>query len=141
MDTIKGIKQILVNGIVAGIILSLIYFMALFSGIYLFPQLVEEYYNPVFNMQGNKALLYFMHPFIVSFVLAWFWHRFKSFFKGSFWLRGLELGLMYGGGAVLPYMWIIFCSFAVSFSLVISWFFYGLLQGIVVGIFYARISP
>lgn len=141
MTATKNLKQIFINGIIAGILLLAIYFIALFLGIYLFPTLVEEYYSPVFNMEGNKAILYFLHPFIVSFALAWFWQRFKSFFKGSSWQRGLEVGLIYGVVAVLPSMWIIFSAFAVSFPLVISWFFYGFMQGIVTGVFNAKISP
>lgn len=137
----KGIKQIVVNGMVGGVILSLIYFLSLLSGIYFFPKLIEEYYSPAFNMEGNKAIVYFMHPLIVSFVLAWFWHRFKSFFKGSFWQRGLEVGLIYFVIAVLPSMWIIYSAFAVSLPLVFSWLFYGFMQGLVAGIFYAKINP
>lgn len=141
MFSIKGIKQIFIPGIMAGLILSAIYFLALFSGIYLFPQLVEEYYSPVFNMEGNKAILYFMHPFIVSFVLAWFWYRFKHFFKGSFWQRGIEVGSIYCIIAISPSIWIIYSAFAVSIPLVISWLFYGFMQGLVAGIFYAKVNP
>lgn len=134
-------KNIIVKGFLAGTILLVINFIALFVIIWFMPGLAKEYYSPVFNMEGYKGGLYFLHPFIVSFALAWFWLRFKNIFKGAFWLRGLEMGLAYGVVAVLPSMWITFSAFAVSLPIVLSWFFYGILQGVVVGIVYAKINP
>ena len=134
-------KKFLIKGIVAGFTLLVLSYAALYLVVTLLPSLAEEYYNPVFDMSGNKAVLYFLHPFILSFALAWFWRRFKSLFHGSFWIRGIEMGLVYGVIAVLPSMWITFGAIAVSLPLVLTWFLYGLFQAIVVGIIYAKISP
>lgn len=134
-------NKLLIKGFVAGVILLVFSYLALYLIVTFFPRLAEEYYNPVFSLEGDKTILYFIHPFILSFTLAWFWGRFKSLFTGPFWWRGIEMGLVYGLIATLPSMWITFSSLAVSFSLVFTWFLYGLFQAIVVGIVYAKISP
>ena len=116
-------------------------YAALYLMVNFFPSLAEQYYDPVFDMTENKALLYFAHPFVLSFALAWFWRRFKGLYHGPFWWRGIELGLSYGLIATLPSMWITFSSLSVSFGLVFTWLIYGIFQAIVVGIIFAKISP
>lgn len=134
-------KNVLIKGIVAGVILLILSYAALYLVVRFLPNIAEEYYNPVFSLEGDKTVLYFLHPFILSFALAWFWRRFKSLFTGPFWWRGIEMGLVYGIIATIPSMWITFSSLAVSFTLVFTWFLYGLFQAVVVGIIYAKISP
>ncbi len=134
-------KKLLIKGIVAGAILLLFSYVALYLVVAFLPDLAEEYYNPIFDLEGEKTYLYFLHPFILSFALAWFWKRFKSLFHGPFWWRGMEMGLVYGLIATLPSMWITFSSLAVSLPIVLTWLAYGLFQAIVVGIVYAKISP
>jgi len=134
-------KKFLIKGIVAGVVLLVFSYLALYLLVAFFPDLAELYYDPVFSLEGEKGVLYFMHPFILSFALAWFWRRFKSLFHGSFWWRGTEMGLVYGLIATLPSMWITFSSLSISVSLVITWFLYGVFQAIIVGIIYAKMSP
>lgn len=134
-------KKFLLKGIVAGAVLLVFSYVALYLVVTFVPGVAEEYYNPIFDMGGDKTILYFLHPFILSFALAWFWRRFKSLFHGSFWVRGIEMGLVYAVIAVLPSMWITFSALAVSLPLVLSWLAYGLFQAVVVGIIYAKISP
>ena len=134
-------KKFLIKGILAGAVLLLLSYTALYLVVILFPDLAEQYYDPIFSFDGDKSILYFAHPFILSFALAWFWRRFKSLFHGPFWWRGIEMGLVYGLIATLPAMWIIFSALSVSLGLVLSWLAYGVLQAIVVGIIFAKISP
>lgn len=134
-------KRFLIKGFLAGAALLALSYVALNLIVAFFPQLAEQYYDPIFSFEGEKAVLYFIHPFILSFALAWFWLRFKSLFHGSFWWRGTEMGLVYGLIATLPSMWITFSSLAVSFGLVFTWLLYGVFQAIVVGIIFAKISP
>ena len=134
-------KKFLIKGFVAGAVLLAFSYSALYLMVNFFPSLAEQYYDPVFDMTEEKAILYFAHPFILSFALAWFWRRFKGLFHGPFWWRGIELGLSYGLIATLPSMWITFSSLAVSFGLVFTWLLYGIFQAIVVGIIFAKISP
>lgn len=134
-------KKFLIKGVVAGAVLLVLSYAALYLLVTFFPDLAELYYDPVFSLDGEKEILYFLHPFILSFALAWFWRRFKSLFHGSFWWRGIEMGLVYGLIATLPSMWITFSSLSVSISLVFTWFLYGVFQATIVGIIYAKMSP
>ena len=134
-------KNFLIKGIVAGTVLLAFSYISLYLLVFFFPQLAESYYDPIFNFDEGKSVLYFAHPFVLSFVLAWFWKRFKSLFHGPFWWRGIEMGLVYGLIATLPAMWITYSSMAVSLSLSLSWLLYGTIQAMVVGIIFAKISP
>jgi hypothetical protein len=134
-------KKFLIKGIVAGAVLLVFSYVALYLLVAFFPGLAELYYDPIFSLEGDKGVMYFLHPFVLSFALAWFWRRFKSLFHGSFWWRGIEMGLVYGLIATLPCMWITFSSLAVSATLVFTWLIYGVVQAMVVGIIYAKISP
>jgi hypothetical protein len=134
-------QKFLIKGFAAGAVLLVLSYIALYLVVTFFPSLAEQYYDPVFSLDGDKAALYFIHPFVLSFALAWFWRRFKGLFHGPFWWRGIEMGLVYGLIATLPSMWITFSSLAVSFGLVFTWLLYGVLQAIVVGIIFAKISP
>lgn len=134
-------QKFLIKGFAAGAVLLVLSYIALYLVVTFFPSLAEQYYDPVFSLDGDKAALYFIHPFVLSFALAWFWRRFKGLFHGPSWWRGIEMGLVYGLIATLPSMWITFSSLAVSFGLVFTWLLYGVLQAIVVGIIFAKISP
>ncbi|MGZ5304694.1 MAG: hypothetical protein ACXWDO_11315, partial [Bacteroidia bacterium] len=80
-----------------------------------FPELFIDYNNPLFNSDGSRDILFYLHAFIISLALAWFWDRFKGLFHGPFFLRGLEFGLVYSIVALLPVMWIII-RFSLKFS-------------------------
>jgi hypothetical protein len=134
-------KNFLIKGIVAGTVLLAFSYISLYLLVFFFPQLAESYYDPIFNFDEGKSVLYFAHPFVLSFVLAWFWKRFKSLFHGPFWWRGIEMGLVYGLIATLPAMWIVFSAMAVPFSMIITWLLYGIFQAVVVGVIFAKISP
>lgn len=135
-------QKIILSALLSGAILLALAFGTIYFSIAFFPSVVEEYYNPTLFWPGDeRAILFFIHPFILSFALAWFWNRFKDQFKGVPLLRGLELGIVYGVVATLPSMWITFSAIAVSFSMVMTWFLYGLLQATVAGIVFAHTNP
>lgn len=134
-------QKFLVKGLAAGAALLVLSYLALYLMVILLPSIAEQYYDPMFSFDGNKAALFFLHPFVLSFALAWFWRRFKGLFQGPFWWRGIELGLVYGLISTLPAMWMVFSAMAISISLVITWLIYGVFQAIVVGIIFAKISP
>jgi hypothetical protein len=134
-------KKILISGLIAGAILFILSYGGLFLAVRFFPSLFIEYNNPLFNSDGSRDMLFYMHAFIISFALSWFWDRFKGLFKGQFILRGLEFGLVYSIIALLPVMWISFSALDITVSMVISWFVYGLVQAIIAGIVFAKINP
>lgn len=134
-------KLITIKMLVAGIILLVISYLALFLMVNLVPSLAEQYYDPMFSFEGSKSWLFFIHPFIISFALAWFWKRFKELFHGSRWWRGTEVGLFYGLIAVVPSMWMIYSALNISLPMVITWAIYGVLQAVIAGIISAHINP
>lgn len=134
-------KKILLPGLIAGAVLLALSYALLYGLINFFPTFVEEFYNPVFYPGNDRAILFFMHPFIIGLALAWFWERVKDIFKGSFIVRGIELGLVYAIVATLPSMWITFSAIDVSLAMVGSWFMYGILQATVAGFIFAKMNP
>ncbi|HMR42613.1 MAG TPA: hypothetical protein PKC40_02205 [Saprospiraceae bacterium] len=134
-------KKILTLGLPVGLVLLLLSLLMLYVTVLIFPGIAEEYYNPMFRRSGGRSSLFFIHPFILSFALAWFWERFKGLFSGPFWLRGLEMGLVYGLVATIPSMWITFSAIDISLTMIASWLFYGLSQAMVAGILFARFNP
>jgi hypothetical protein len=134
-------KKILITGLIAGCILFILSYGGLFLGIRFFPSLFVAYDNPLFSSDGSRDILFYMHAFIISFALSWFWDRFKSLFKGTFVMRGLEFGFVYSIIALLPVMWITFSSLDITVVMIVSWFLYGLAQAIVAGLVFAKINP
>jgi len=134
-------KKILTSGLIAGVILFVLSYGGLFLAIRFFPSLFIEYNGPLFNSDGSRDVLFYMHAFIVSFALSWFWDRFKGLFKGASLLRGLEFGVVYAVIALLPVMWISYSALEISIPIVLSWLLYGLVQAIIAGIVFAKINP
>lgn len=115
--------------------------LGLYGTIWLFPSLAVQYFDPTFDTQSERAILYFIHPFIAGVVFAWFWNRCKGYLKGSFLGRGIEFGVLYWLVAVFPMMWLIYSAINVSLLLVISWLLFGLIQGVVAGLLLERMNP
>lgn len=134
-------KKIIVSGLIAGCILFVLSYGGLYIAVKFFPSLFIEYNNPLFNSDGSRDVLFYMHAFIISFALSWFWERFKGLFHGAFILRGLEFGLVYSIIALVPVMWISFSALDITVTMVLSWFVYGLIQATIAGIVFAKINP
>jgi hypothetical protein len=134
-------KKIIVTGLIAGCILFVLSYGGLFMAVKFFPSLFIEYNNPLFNSDGSRDVLFYMHAFVISFALSWFWDRFKGLFHGTFMLRGLEFGLVYSIIALVPVMWISFSALDITVIMVLSWLVYGLTQAIIAGIIFAKINP
>lgn len=134
-------KKILTTGLIAGCTLFVLSYGGLFLAVRFFPGLFMEYNNPLFNSDGSRDVLFYMHAFIISFALSWFWDRFKGIFKGTFIMRGLEFGFVYSIVALLPVMWISFSSLDITIMTVLTWFLYGLAQAIIAGLVFAKVNP
>lgn len=134
-------KKVLISGLVAGAVLLLVSIVMLQLAIRLFPLTSEEYYNDTFNHNGERDLFFYIHPFVLGFALAWFWHRFKSMFKGNVYIRGLGLGVVFTIVAILPTMWITYSAISVSFIVVGTWLLYGLIQASVAGMLFSKMDP
>jgi hypothetical protein len=134
-------KKIIVSGLVAGIVLLILSIFGLYATIWFFPKLAIQYYDPTFDTQSSRYMLYFAHPFVIALALSWFWDRFKPVIKGSFLTRGIEFGLVYATIALFPLMWLIYSAINVSLAMVATWFVFGLVQGVLAGFVYEKINP
>ena len=134
-------KKVLVSGLVVGIVLFIMSYGGLYLSIRFFPEFFVDYNNPLFNSDGSRDALFYLHALIISLALSWFWDRFKGLFRGGSVLRGLEFGFVYAVVALLPVMWITFSAMDITVSMVGSWFLYGFFQAVVAGVLLARINP
>lgn len=134
-------KKIVFPGLIVGAVLFILSYGSLYLGIRFFPSLFLDYNNPVFNSDGNRDVLFYLHAFVISFALSWFWDRFRGLFNGAVILRGLEFGSVYALVALLPVMWITFSTMDITVLMVLSWFLYGFAQAIIAGILFAKFNP
>jgi hypothetical protein len=134
-------KKVLPSGLIAGIVLFIFSYGGLYLAVRFFPAFFVEYNNALFNSDGHRDILFYLHAFIISFALSWFWDRFKGLFQGPILLRGLKFGLTYTIVALLPVMWISFSALDVTVLMVSSWLIYGLIQAIISGFIFGKMNP
>jgi hypothetical protein len=134
-------KKIIVSGLAAGIVLLILSVLALYGTIWLFPRLTQQYYDPAFDSQSDRVMIYYAHPFVIAMALAWFWNRFKGSLTGSFLTRGIEFGLAYALIAIFPSMWLIYSAMSVSLPMVATWLLFGLFQGVIAGLVFEKTNP
>ena len=134
-------KKIITSGLIAGIVLLILSVLALYATIWFFPNLAAQYYDPAFDNQSGRHMIYYAQPFVIALALAWFWDRFKITLKGSFVTKGIEFGLIYALVAILPVMWLTYSALSVSIEMVAAWLVFGLLQGVVAGLVFEKTNP
>jgi uncharacterized membrane protein len=134
-------KKHLIAAAIASVVLVVVAFLAIWSFPRVFPTLAEEYFEDKFRSGSSQEILFFVHPVVLSFLLSWFWYRFKEQFEGPFIWRGIELGIVYGIIAIVPAMLITYSVFDVTLPLVLCWIGYGVAQGVIAGVIYAKIDP
>jgi hypothetical protein len=134
-------KKIIIAGLVAGVVLLLLSLLGLYATIWVFPRIAMEYFNSSFDTQADRVMIYYLHPFIISMALSWFWSRFKGVLSGSFLTRGIEFGVIYAVIAILPMMWLIYSAMNISLPMVATWSLLGLLQGVLSGFIFEKMNP
>jgi hypothetical protein len=134
-------KKVIFPGLVAGVVLLILSIFGLYLNIWIFPDLAMQYFQPAFNEQSSRIMLYFIHPFIIAMALSWFWNRIKEILKGSFLTRGIEFGIIYALIATFPAMWLVFSSITVSLQMVATWFVLGLIQAVIAGLVCEMMNP
>ena len=125
----------------AGVVLLILSIMGLYATIWFFPGLAGQYFDPAFDTVEGRVMLYYVHPFVISMALSWFWTRFKGVLTGSFLTRGIEFGLIYVLIAVLPMMLLIYSAMNLSIGMVSSWFLLALVQAVVAGLVFEKMNP
>lgn len=134
-------KKVFIAGLVAGVVLLILSVLGLYATIWLFPSLAVQYFDPAFDTQSSRVMIYYIHPFVISLALSWFWNRTKNVLTGSFLTRGVEFGLIYALVAIFPMMWLIYSAMSISLGIVTTWFVLGLLQGIIAGLIFEKMNP
>jgi hypothetical protein len=134
-------KKIIRAVAISTIVLSALALAMLYGAISFFPNLMEEYFSPVFRPSGKQDWIFYAHPLILSIALKWFWERYKNIFRGSLLLRSLEVALVYCIVALLPVLWLTFSAIDISFSMILTWVIYGLVQSFAAGIVFAKLNP
>jgi hypothetical protein len=134
-------KKRFVMGIVSGVVLLALSAIGLYATSWLFPSIAMQYFDPAFDTESSKIILYYLHPFVISFALAWFWGRFKGTLTGSFFTRGIEFGLIYVRIATIPMLWLIYSSMHVSLPMVGTWLILALAQGLISGLIFEKMDP
>lgn len=135
-------KKDIVSILLAGVLVLLVSMGMLYTAIFFFPTIMEEYYNAVFRSSSFETdWLFYAHPFVLSIALRWFWERYKDLFKGSVLLRALEVALVYGIVAMVPVLWLTFSAIDISFVMISTWLVYGIMQAFVAGIVFASMKP
>ena len=134
-------KKIILSGLLAAVVLLILSVVCLYVTIWAFPTLAAQYYEPAFEAQAGRYMIYYAHPFVIALALSWFWDRFKGVLTGGFLTRGIEFGLVYSLIAIFPLMWLIYSAMDVSMALVATWWVFGLLQGMVAGLVFEKLNP
>lgn len=134
-------KKVILSVLVSGFTLLLLSVAMFYASAYLFPAVTQEYLSSVFRSAGKLDWLYYLHPFILSIGLKWFWERYKTLFKGPIIIRAMEVALVYSIVALVPVLWLTFSAIDVSLSMVVMWLLYGLIQAFVAGLVFARLNP
>jgi len=112
--------------LLAGVIVLIVSVGILYGLISFFPQVIEEYYSPVFRSNSfNTDWLFYVHPFVLSAALYWFWNRSTA---GSGIVKALKVSLTYGMVAMTPVLLLTFSAIDISVFMVITWLVYGMAQ-------------
>jgi hypothetical protein len=126
----------------AGVLVLIVSVGLLYGFITFFPALMEEYYNPVFRSNSFATdLLFYVHPFIISAALFWFWEITKELFTGSLMMRAYKVGVSYGLIAMVPVLWLTFSAIDVSPLMVFTWVAYGVVQAFIACLVFAKRNP
>ena len=134
-------KKIIIPGIVAGFALLILSVAGLYATLWLLPSIAMQYFDPAFDMQSSRVMIYYLHPFVIAMALSFFWGRFKPVLTGSFLTRGIEFGLIYAMVAVFPMMWLIYGAMSVSNEMLATWFILAVMQGLVAGLIFEKLNP
>jgi hypothetical protein len=134
----KNITTILL----AGALVLIVSIGILYGSITFFPALMDEYYNSVFRSSSfTTDLLFYVHPFILSAAMFWFWEISKELFTGSLMMRAYKVGVSYGLIAMVPVLWLTFSAIDVSPLMVFTWVAYGVLQAFIACLVFAKRNP
>ncbi len=128
--------------LIAGITVLIASIVVLYLSIFLFPNLMEEYYHVVFRSSSfDTDWLFYAHPFILSLSLQLFWDKFKGDASEAAVVRAFKVAVIYGLVAILPVLWLTFSAIDISMIMVFTWLVYGILQAFIATLVFTRMIP
>lgn len=134
-------KKVILQGLLAGLVIFIA--SMLVSQIFkiVFPSVGAEYQNlNLFRAYSDPLmLLFFVYPFLLGVILAWFWEKVKNVF-GTDVRGGVNFGIAYWIVSTIPGMFVTYSSMPYSLLIVISWLAEGLVSGILAGIIFAKLE-
>jgi len=117
--------------LLAGATVLIVSVGVLYGLISFFPQVIEEYYSPVFRSNSFETdWLFYLHPFVLSVALFWFWNQSTELSTGIGIVKALKISLTYGLVAMTPVLLLTFSAIDISVFMVITWLVYGILQAL-----------
>ena len=131
--------------ILPGLSVGLINFIAsmLISKIFgvVFLSISAEYQNTnLFRPWSDPLmLLFFIYPFLLGIILAWFWNKTKTIFGENI-VGGIKFGINYWIITTIPGMFITYSSMPYSLLMVISWTISGLITALLAGIILVKLN-
>lgn len=135
-------KKAIISILIAGLAVLAVSMILLYVVIYFMPGVMEEYYNDVFRSSSFQTdWMFYVHPFVLSISLYWFWDRFKEKLSGSWVLKALEISLVYCIVAMLPVLWLTFSAINISIIMVITWLGFGAFQAFIAGLVFVKQNP
>jgi hypothetical protein len=136
-------KNVLVQGLAAGLAMLIVSFVVGLALQALFPSLATEYRNNAVFLPWSdlRMNLMYVYPFVLGLVLAWAYSHVGKSIKGKMpCQKGMKLGMAYFVLATIPGMVITMASFQVSVLMVLSWTISALVQLLVGGVVVAKIE-
>lgn len=126
----------------SGIVVLAVSLAMLFAFIFLVPSLMEEYYNPIFRSNSFETdWLFYLHPFVLSAALFWFWEHSKKDLTGNWIEKAFKTALSYGFVAMAPVLLLTFSAITISMLMVLTWLAYGIVQAFIACLIIAKRHP
>lgn len=134
-------KKIILSGLLTGLVLFLAsQVVSKIFGI-IFPSINAEYQNQDLfrSFKDPLMLLFFLYPFLLGIILAWFWNKTKNVFGENI-KGGIKFGLTYWAIATIPGMFATYSSMPYSLAIVMSWLISGLVSAVLAGIILQKLN-
>jgi hypothetical protein len=107
----------------------------------IFPSIATEYTNTALFRPWSDPLmlLFFVYPFLMGILFAWFWHKVKNTFTRDL-KGGIDFAITYWIIATIPGMFITYTSMPYSGLMILSWLIGGLIQALIAGLILVKIN-
>lgn len=134
-------KKIILPGLLAGFVNLLAAMLVSKIFVFLCPTINTAYQNPnLFRSYSDPLMiLFFVYPFLLGIILAWFWNETKSLYPSDV-EGGLRFGLNYWIIATIPGMFVTYSSMPYSLPIVVSWLVEGLISALIAGTIFAKLN-